>query len=349
MSLPADCVWGQDNVTVANLDPGFPVYGGYYNGPYANMTALKARFPKAYLISVALRLSGSKGAVAADIEPGTMAFSQSASFAAALAWLKQGGHPSVPVIYVMASWAQALVNYLAANGFARNTYYLWTAHYNGQHLCGQGCNFLSGTVADGTQYATGANDYNVFRGYVIGRPVTPPPVPVPSPANGGITVPGLSTATVQAQLNTWAAYCGFGKLVVDGQFGAKTYQAVRTFQEKRKAGLAVTGVVNADTERFLRNPPGILKKIPPKPAPPKPVVPSGIPQLKFGDHGGQVAAMQYYLSHSGIRGVRGIDAHGDFNQQTLTALKNFQVHAKLPNDGVYGPKTAKALSKVAVT
>lgn len=345
MSLPADCVWGQDNVSVSALNSGYPVYGGYYNGPFANMTALKARFPKAYLISIALRLSGSKGSVAVDIEPGTLAGSQSASFAGALAWLRQGGYPGVPVIYVMASWAQTLVNYLSANGFARSSYYLWTAHYTGQHLCGSGCGYLSGTVADGTQYATGANDYNVFRGYVIGK--APVPAPLPSPALGGITVPGLSVSTVQAQLNTWAKYSGFAPLTIDGSFGGKTYSAVRSFQAARKAGLTVTGVVDVNTERFLRNPPGILKKIAPKPAPPLPVVPSGIPQLKQGDNNAQVAAMQYYLRNSGIYGVRGIEADGDFGKSTVIAVKNFQHHAGLQQDGVYGPATAKALSKVA--
>lgn len=346
-SLPADCVWGQDNVNVSALSPGFPVYAGYFNGPYANMTALRSRFPKAYLLSVATRLSGSKGSTAADVEPGTFAGSQSASFAACLTWLRQGGHPSVPVVYVMASWAQALVNYLAVNGFPRNTYYLWTAHYTGQHLCGSGCSYLSGTVADATQYATGANDYDVFRGYMVGKSPSPNPAPIPSPALGGITVKGLSVKAVQGQLNLWAKYCGFAALIVDGSFGAKTYEAVRLFQTKRGQGLKVTGVVDASTEKYLVNPPGVIIKIKPKPPVSKPVVPSGIPALKLGDNSKQVAAMQYYLRNSGIPGVRGIDADGHFGTQTQTALKNFQAHAKLPNDGVYGPATAKALSKVA--
>lgn len=345
--VPADCVWGQDNVSVSSLDPGFMVYAGYWNGPFANLTALRKRFPHAYIISIALRVAGSKGSIAVDIEPGTLSGSQSGSFEGCLAWLRQGGFSGhKPLIYVMASWAAALERFLARNGHARSSYYLWTAHYSGQHLCSPGGCGFGASAADATQYASGANDYNVFRGYVIENGL---PVPVPLPP--GIVYPTLGSAgpevvLIQGALNDWAKYVGYGRLIVDGVFGGKTYNAVRMFQAFKK--IAVDGVVGPQTGSALATTPSIPVKVKPKPRPKPPVVPSGNPRLTLGTVGQQVAAMQYYLRNSGIPGVRGIDADGSFGPQTLTGLKNFQAHSHLISDGVYGPVTARALAKVAV-
>jgi peptidoglycan hydrolase-like protein with peptidoglycan-binding domain len=340
--VPADCVWGQDNVSVSLLDPGFKVYAGYWNGPFANMTALKKRFPHAYLISIAIRVAGSKGSVAVDVEPGTLSGSQSGSFAGCLAWLRQGGFGgSKPLIYVMASWARDLEHFLTASGVPRSTYYLWTAHYSGQHLCSpSGCGY-GASAADATQYASGTNDYNVFRGYVVGGSA---PVPVIVYPTLGST--GPEVILIQEELNHWAKYVGYGPLIVDGVFGGKTYNAVRMFQGFKK--ITVDGVVGPQTASALASSPGIIPIVKPKPKPKPPTVPSGNPVLKLGDVGQQTAAMQYYLRNSGIHGVRGIGADGSFGPQTQTAVKNFQAHSHLTSDGVYGPSTARALAKVAV-
>lgn len=347
-NVPADSVWGADNVTASALPGGMKWYGGYANGPYANMSAIKARFPSAELLSIVVRLGGKGSAV--DAEPGTLSGSQWGNFLAVLGWLRSHDYTGPkPIVYTMASWAQAMVNFLAANGFPRSSYYLWTAHYNGQHLCGSGgCGFLSGTVADITQYATGVNDYNVARGYVF------------SGGTRTFQTTGLSLGDTdkntdgqvhgaQRQLNTWAKYCGFAPLLVDGDYGGKTFSAVRTFQLKRKLTADPLGTVGTQTENNLKTPPGVIKVIVAAPKPvPKPALPSGTPNIKLGDNGKAVAEIQYYLRNSGIYGVRGIEADGDFGSATLTSLKNFQAHAGLGADGVYGPATAKALAKVAV-
>lgn len=344
-AVPADCVFGQDNVTVGALTPGFPVYAGYYNGPFANLTALRARFPHAFIISIALRLNGSRGSMAVDVEPGTMSSTMDGSFADCLSWLNQGGFPAghKPLVYVMASWAASLEQYLAAHGHSRDSYYMWTAHYAGLHLCSRtACGYGGTRQADATQYASGTNDYNVFRGYVISTTPLPPPPPPPSqyPTLGTV---GDAVKLIQTELNLWAKAVGFGPLIVDGDFGGKTYAAVMAFQKHEN--LPADGVVGPQTAAALAKKPPVTV-VPPPVA--KPVVPSGNPVLKFGDAGKQVAAMQYYLSHSGLRGVRGIDADGSFGNQTLTALKNFQGHMLLNPDGVYGPVTASHLAKYAV-
>jgi len=340
--VPADCVFGQDNTDVAALSAGFPVYAGYYNGPFANLTALRLRFPQAFIITIALRLNGSLGSMCADVEPYTFAPDQAGSFADCLAWLNQGGNfggLGKPMIYVMASWSAALEAYLAANGVPRSSYFMWTAHYAGMHLCSpDGCGYGGTRQADATQYAAGVNDYDVFRGYVIASGFVPPVTVYPHLGSTGDAVKLIQTA-----LNLWAKYAGFGALIVDGDFGGKTYAAVIAFQKKE--GLAADGIVGPLTAAALAKKPPVAVL---PPAPPRPVVPSGNPLLKYGMVSQQVAAMQYYLRNSGLRGVRGIDADGDFGPQTLTAVKNFQVHAGLAVDGIYGPSTARQLAKYAV-
>lgn len=341
-SLPADTVYGCDNITVANLPEGFKVYAGYWNGIYANMTALGRRFPSAYLISIAVILAGSKGSMAADAEPGTFSSGQSGNFNAVLAWIRQGT-PGKPVVYTMAAWAADLEHFLARNGVPRSSYFLWTAHYTGQHYCSpDGCGY-GASAADATQYATGYNDYNVFRGYMVGGGAQ---APVPGMLVLGDTGPSVKTA--QNQLNAWARYCGFERLITDGDYGGKTYNAVRLFQKKRGQGLAIDGLIGPETQKYLKNPPGAVVKVQPRPRPAPAAVPAGVPGLRLGSSGNQVAAMQYYLRNSGVTGVRGIDADGNFGPQTQTSVRNFQAYSKLTPDGVYGPATAKALAKVAV-
>lgn len=67
--------------------------------------------------------------------------------------------------------------------------------------------------------------------------------------------------------------------------------------------------------------------------------------LKFGDIGPAVAFMQEKLIAAGYNcGPSGAD--GIFGQMTSLALKNFQIHNGLEDDGVYGPLTEAALEKV---
>ncbi len=67
--------------------------------------------------------------------------------------------------------------------------------------------------------------------------------------------------------------------------------------------------------------------------------------LQLGSTGQAVKVLQTALSNSGLHGVRGIDVDGSFEQQTLTAVKNFQLYkfGLSGVDGIAGPKTRAAL------
>lgn len=134
-----------DSVTVGNLPTGAAAYAGYVNGWYANFGSLPAA---QYKLDIAV--TASADARCLDVEPGD------ATNADVYGWFTRQRARGItqPVLYTSASNVQALVNTMSANGFARNTYLIWSAHYTGvAHVCGQ-CGYPQ---ADGTQYAS--NNY----------------------------------------------------------------------------------------------------------------------------------------------------------------------------------------------
>ena len=251
MSTSPGLLYAEDNVEVASMNSGYPVYGGYFNGRYANMAALRDRFaPAAKLLGVAVTLSGSLGADACDCEPGTMGSSLSENEQAALAFLQQwkggSGVSSRPIVYVQGSWAQSMQTFLAAYGWDRSRYFLWTAHYSGLHLCGPATCRLVSVAADMTQYATGKNDFDVLQPYVVnGGSPTPPSSGSLSSGSTGAAVKAL-----QKNLNRWQPWADdYPALAVDGDFGGQTEAAVRGFQQY--AGLTATGAADATTQARL--------------------------------------------------------------------------------------------------
>lgn len=74
----------------------------------------------------------------------------------------------------------------------------------------------------------------------------------------------------------------------------------------------------------------------------KPKWPHGL-ELKMGNRGNAVEALQSALSGSGMLGVRGIMTDGIFGPQTLTAVRNFQRTTRISVDGIAGSETRTRL------
>lgn len=134
-----------DDVDVSLLPAGYD-YAGYTDGIYANLAEIRARFPGAKILTIAVRSSDVADCL--DIEPGD------ATIADCPAWFKHalGAGVTKPCIYTSVSNVDALVQEMTSAGIPRTAYRLWTAHYgNGQHLCGPTTCGLTNATADATR------------------------------------------------------------------------------------------------------------------------------------------------------------------------------------------------------
>ncbi|MFF3559457.1 peptidoglycan-binding protein [Streptomyces sp. NPDC002574] len=124
----------------------------------------------------------------------------------------------------------------------------------------------------------------------------------------------------------------FGYAVsVDGEFGAETYRAVRSFQSSH--GLSVDGEVGANTKRELYD-------TDEAPSTGLDLRSSSCPaNIVEGQTGGCVATLQALLNGQGQH----LDVDGEFGPATLAAVKSFQSSRGLSADGEVGPNTKNAL------
>jgi hypothetical protein len=135
-----------DSVTVAALPDGAGAYAGYVDGKYANIDAIRARFPNAHVLSIAV--SASSDADCLDFEQGDAAPHQAPE------WVQRqftrGLHR--PIVYASQSVMPQVLGHLADAGIARPQVRVWTAHYESEHVCApESCN-AAGFTADGTQW-----------------------------------------------------------------------------------------------------------------------------------------------------------------------------------------------------
>ena len=160
-----------DDVTVSLLPAGYAAYAAYADGHYENIDAVRARFPKALILSIDISASYHRGDVL-DVENGD------ATPAQAPGWFKAREHHTTtpkPILYTSASQVDALVSAMTRAGIARSRYYIWSAHYTGKaHICGTGCNYPK---ADGTQWtdrALGRSlDESLMEDYMFTAPKPP--------------------------------------------------------------------------------------------------------------------------------------------------------------------------------
>jgi hypothetical protein len=246
-----------DDTDVALLPSGYTAYAGYVDGIYANVSAIRSRFPGAHVLAIDVNASNI-GANCLDVEPGD------ATNAAALVWTKAklSSRTGTPVLYTSAGNAQSLINVLAAGGVSRSQYLLWSAHYNGvEHICGQD----GYPQADGTQFTDTAMgrslDESEVNSSFFGSPVT-----TTFPIKLGQS--GTDVATVQGWINKWAKEIGLGTLLkTDGSFGLLTEVAVKLALVYWHYSAA--NVAKGEVDQSLWD--HLKAAIPAPPAPPKPV------------------------------------------------------------------------------
>lgn len=139
-----------DDTSVGLIPKAARAVAGYVNGSFLTFPSLRALFPKARRVSIAV--NSTVDAHFLDIEPGD------ATNADAPGWFDRHDHQKYGKagFYTSASNVAALIQTLADHGIARNEYIIWSAHYNERrHICSPDvCGF---PAAQATQWTSTAN------------------------------------------------------------------------------------------------------------------------------------------------------------------------------------------------
>ena len=241
-----------DDVDPSLLPAGYDAYAGYVDGRYNDFNAIRARFPRAQVLSIDV-LATNTSANCLDVEPGD------ATNASAVGWVKAkiAAKAKLIVLYTSASNVDALVDVLARAGIPRAAYKLWSAHYgDGEHVCGPSTCKLTKWACDGTQFTSRALgkslDESVLNGDFFG-PVPAPKPPVPGPVwPKGVVLKygdrGGAVRVLQAGLRN-SGIRGVRGISVDGDFGMVTRTSVRNFQAFKH--LNVDGIAGPATRAAL--------------------------------------------------------------------------------------------------
>ncbi len=173
-----------DSVDVNNLPPGADAYLGYTDGKFANLAEVRAKFPHAHILSIAV--FPQHDADACDCEPFDLDPDQVPG------WVKRQLARGAwrPVVY-------------ASAGIARGQVRTWSAHYGqGKHICGpRSCGFPGVPDCDGTQWtdtAAGTHGTKIDESVLVPGFFTPPHPPSAGPyrhlTKGGETLESIAAA-----------------------------------------------------------------------------------------------------------------------------------------------------------
>lgn len=137
-----------DSIELSQIPKTAKYVAGYVGGNWPTYPSLAKAFPKATLLSVAI--NATENADCLDVETGD------ASISDVYAWLNRQHARGItrPVIYIQASNLDKLMLTMNANGFKRAQYRLWTAHYDGNHICSPSSCKQVKTAVDGTQWTS---------------------------------------------------------------------------------------------------------------------------------------------------------------------------------------------------
>lgn len=165
-----------DDVNVGLIPWDAKIIAYYADGTYANGNAIRARFPHATLVSIAVRASDD--AEALDVEP------YDATIADVYNWLKRQLARGVwrPVLYISGGRVDQMMLTMNANGFKRSEYRIWSAHYTGTpHVCGPHSCGVTREQCDWTQYTNTADSSSLDESLLTDEPVFTAPKPNPDP------------------------------------------------------------------------------------------------------------------------------------------------------------------------
>jgi peptidoglycan hydrolase-like protein with peptidoglycan-binding domain len=206
-----------DSVTTSALPEGAQAYAGYVNGLYANYNAIKARFPGAQVLSIAV--DPAYDADCLDIETGDATPGEAASWV-----LRQFTRGIVPCLYANVSTMIAVVADMQAAGVSRDSLRLWSAHYAEEHICGPAsCREIS-IQMDGTQWTDTAVGNTCDQSLLLDSFFGPV---IPSP-------PALTAAQTEAILNNLPIL----------QQGAADHSGQVQFVHRMQALVAVISTIN---------------------------------------------------------------------------------------------------------
>lgn len=164
----------------------------YTDGIYENAEKVKAKFPHAKIVTIAVRASDDAEAI--DDEPGDVGNAEIA------AWVHRQLARGVvkPIVYTSVSNIDAAMAELMAAGITRDKVTLWSAHYGqGDHICGIATCGLCRATVDWTQFTDHARGVSLdMTDMGAAKPV--------APAKPVVTIPESALQHVQADITAIA-------------------------------------------------------------------------------------------------------------------------------------------------
>jgi len=160
-------------------------------------------------------------------------------------------------------------------------------------------------------------------------PPTPPPTPTPAPPVSGQysnLLPGSSGQAVR-NLQNRLIELGYLSGVADGDYGSQTTAAIKRFQAA--LGLETTGITTGLLQELLYAPTAPTFK--PASTPAATATPALYVELKYGDTGARVQALQLRLKELGyFTGELG----GNYLNITMASVKLFQAAINMQQTGI---------------